>query len=176
MTSKGYAAKDYAVVFAALGVLFAVAGWWIYAPSGPSQGPGNRLLVPDGYRGWLIVEWDSRGAPPLKVINGRYDYAFSPNGYLKTSSELDQRWQSLDEAYFHSDRGRARVRCAEDFDNSELRDIAEVAVWGGDYGIIGGAPAEDIHVSIYYIGTPHQYRVARQSGEPGIDYVRFVRD
>jgi Family of unknown function (DUF6843) len=53
-------------------------------------------VVPDGFDGWVTVQWGVDGAPPLPAVDGRQVGTIPPDGRLATSSPfvagiLDQR-------------------------------------------------------------------------------------
>jgi hypothetical protein len=45
-----------------------------------------RFLIPEGYVGWIRVDFNVPGAPPLPVEDGFYIFKFSETGRLQTSS------------------------------------------------------------------------------------------
>lgn len=65
-----------------------------------------RFLIPEGYVGWIRVDFDVSNAPPLPVEDGFYIFKFPESGRLQTSSSdvVDSRWNeffyySADEKY-----------------------------------------------------------------------------
>jgi len=45
-----------------------------------------RFLIPEGYVGWIRVDFDVPGAPPLPIEDGFYIFKFPESGRLQTSS------------------------------------------------------------------------------------------
>ncbi len=45
-----------------------------------------RFLIPEGYVGWIRVDFDVPGAPELMVVDGYYVFEFPKSGRLETSS------------------------------------------------------------------------------------------
>ena len=78
-----------------------------------STRPAVRYLIPDGYVGWLRIDYavsDARamqyGLPhvlPLPVENGVVVAEFPPSGYLVTSSRMEDGWAK--DEYFYSANG-----------------------------------------------------------------------
>jgi hypothetical protein len=67
--------------------------------SGQTQEALYRFLIPEGYVGWIRVDFEVPGAPPLPVEGHFYILKFSDTGRLQTSSrDLTQGW--LDRAQF----------------------------------------------------------------------------
>ena len=53
---------------------------------GDKKRPPNLFLVPDGYVGWLEVQYGVKDAPALTVKGGYRLYKFPRTGFIKTSS------------------------------------------------------------------------------------------
>ena len=51
-------------------------------------------LIPDGYEGWVKIDYIVKNAPPLPLRNGHRIIQVSSNGYIQTSSELEEGWAS----------------------------------------------------------------------------------
>jgi uncharacterized protein DUF6843 len=52
-----------------------------------------RLLIPEGYVGWIRVDFEVPDAPPLPVEGGYYIFKFSDTGRIQTSSrDLLESW------------------------------------------------------------------------------------
>ncbi|HKB97329.1 MAG TPA: hypothetical protein VKD23_00950 [Terriglobales bacterium] len=49
--------------------------------------PPERFLIPDGYSGWVRVDFRQKGAPPLPVEDGRLLLKLNERGTLQTSSD-----------------------------------------------------------------------------------------
>lgn len=84
--------------------LFAALGIW---PAFVTHNYGRRsarFLVPEGYVGWVRVEFQSSGAPPVPVENGEYVFQIPPSGLLKTSSSEQYGW-AKDRYYYDSRNG-----------------------------------------------------------------------
>lgn len=51
-------------------------------------------VIPDGYEGWVKIDYIVKNAPPLPLQNGHRLVQVSSNGYTQTSSELLYGWAS----------------------------------------------------------------------------------
>lgn len=66
-----------------------------------------RFLIPEGYVGWIRVDFDVPGALPLPIEGGFYIIKFSESGRLQTSSSdiVDDR----NEFFYYSTEGQFRL-------------------------------------------------------------------
>ena len=49
----------------------------------------TRYILPEGYAGWVEIEYEVEGAPPLPIEDGQYVAEIGPDGRLVTSSSID---------------------------------------------------------------------------------------
>lgn len=68
----------------------------------------NRYLIPDGYVGWVRINYRIKDAPMLPIEDGFYLLNFPKEGTLNTSSEGDEGVAS-DEYYYIDSAGRRRA-------------------------------------------------------------------
>jgi hypothetical protein len=61
----------------------------------------ERFLVPDGYQGWVRVEFRQKGAPALPMEDGRLLFKINAQGTMRTSSD-PQSGHGKDEFYLYS--------------------------------------------------------------------------
>lgn len=61
----------------------------------------NRYLIPDGYVGWVRINYKIEEAPVLQIEDGYYLFSFPETGIINTSSEGEEGFAS-DEYYYHS--------------------------------------------------------------------------
>jgi hypothetical protein len=66
--------------------------------------PPERFLIPDGYRGWVRVEFRQKGAPPLPTEDGRLLLKLDERGTLRTCSEPLSGHGKDDFFYYTGDR------------------------------------------------------------------------
>ena len=88
-----------------VGVLTVVIllAWFSISPK--KSGPRSfRFLIPEGYSGWVRVEFEAAGAPPLPSEGGQTVLKIPATGVLRTSSPERYGW-ARDSYYFYSDGG-----------------------------------------------------------------------
>ena len=68
---------------AALAIILQLTSISIHAQTRPLP---YRFLIPEGYVGWIRVDFDVPGAPALPVEDGFYIFKFPESGRLQTSS------------------------------------------------------------------------------------------
>ena len=61
-----------------------------------------RYLLPDGYQGWVILDYEVDGAPTLRKENGFYVVQFDQTGRVSTSSSVETGWAN-DEYFYYKD-------------------------------------------------------------------------
>ncbi|MDX6499505.1 MAG: hypothetical protein QOG23_2765 [Blastocatellia bacterium] len=73
-------------------------------PSQTGRAHKYRFLIPEGYVGWIRVDFDVVAAPPLPMEGGFYIFKFPDSGRLRTSSSdvLDRR----NEFFYYSNDGK----------------------------------------------------------------------
>jgi hypothetical protein len=67
-----------------------------------------RFLIPEGYVGWVRVDFDVAGAPPLPIEDGFYIFKFTESGRLQTSSS-DVVESRRNEFLYYSNDGKYRL-------------------------------------------------------------------
>jgi hypothetical protein len=92
-----------------------------------TKGTPRRYLVPSGYVGWVTIEYDVKGAPPI-ARNGKYLlFKIPKSGRLKTSSPVDIGWANKNDSgwtmdeYFFYDAGGLKERIHEQYDGGADR-------------------------------------------------------
>jgi hypothetical protein len=72
----------------------------------PHAAPAT-YLFPEGYIGWVRVDYNIQGAPELPIQNGRQVYRLPPSGLLRTSSKLEySRGRDVEYFYYSNDSRR----------------------------------------------------------------------
>jgi hypothetical protein len=66
------------------------------------RGKPERWIVPENYHGWLRLDYDIQGSPPLPLVNGKYVVQMSSSGRLQTSTLFNDY---LDENDYFLTRG-----------------------------------------------------------------------
>lgn len=59
----------------------------------------NRYLIPEGFVGWVRIDYEVEGAPELPIEDGFRVYRIPSSGLLQTSSAVQSGWAS-DEYYY----------------------------------------------------------------------------
>ncbi len=57
-----------------------------------THGPSTRFLIPDGYTGWIRIEFEVKGAAPLQTEQGETVVTLPASGRLSTSSQAQHDW------------------------------------------------------------------------------------
>src|SRR5436305_15270354 len=63
----------------------------------------HRYLIPEGYVGWVKIEYEVSDAPPLPLDKGFYVCNIPPSGVLKTSSSVEEGWAKDEYLYVAGD-------------------------------------------------------------------------
>lgn len=132
---------------------------WLTFGVHKSRRPSSRFLIPDGYVGWVRVEFEVPGAPSAPAENGQYVFRIPPDGMLRTSSPERYGW-GKDEYYYVS--GSSLHKLPTDA-NGRL-------VWGQINGEQGG-PSGPRRYEEFFVGTEQQFKELagekRVSPKPG---------
>lgn len=60
---------------------------------------GDRVLIPDGYVGWVEIRYNVKGAPPTPLVDGMYELRLGADGTFATSSDHSTGYGA--EEYFY---------------------------------------------------------------------------
>lgn len=119
-----------------------------------TMGPGNsthrssRFLIPEGYVGWVRIEFQVKGAPRLPVEDGEYVFKLPPSGFLRTSSAEQYGW-AKDRYYYYSKKSTQILP-----DTGQSRGSG---VWGKINGEASGPPSHRTYEE-FFVGTEQQFR------------------
>jgi len=126
--------------------------WWLALATDAAISMGapmarhpTRFLVPEGYVGWVEVEYGGNAAP-LPMVNGKYTCRIPESGLVVTSSPLEEGW-AKDEYYYYSNNGSL--------------DALPESGWGGRGMIWAGSSAPSksgLSTERFYVGREDQYR------------------
>jgi hypothetical protein len=105
-----------------------------------------RFLIPQGYIGWIRVEFEAQGAPPLAMEDGEYIVKIPPDGVLRTSSAEQYGW-ARDHYYYYSAQG------ARPLPDSGSAALIWVKINGEGSGISGKRKYEEL-----FVGTAQQFK------------------
>jgi hypothetical protein len=124
---------------------------WLGASTRNSTHRAARFLIPEGYTGWIRVEFEVPGAPPLPMENGQYILKIPPDGVLRTSSSEQYGW-AQDHYYYDSAQG---VRALPESGPTEL-------VWGRINGEKSAASGKRKYEE-FFVGTAQEFREQMKS-------------
>jgi len=69
----------------------------------------SKFLVPDGYIGWLLLEFKVDGAPPVPTENSSSVFKFGSSGELETSSDGPDRGADDEYLYYSTDGSKRTI-------------------------------------------------------------------
>jgi hypothetical protein len=100
--------KDLTLIFVCSLALSFFGDFGLANAQGPPITRAYRFLIPEGYVGWVRVDFDVPGAPELPVDDGFYIFKFQKSGRLQTSSS-DNRISRYNEYYYYSDTTKYKL-------------------------------------------------------------------
>jgi len=120
--------------------------WWLHISALNSTRRSSRFMIPEGYTGWVRIEFEVRGAPTLPMEGGQYVIKIPSDGVLRTSSAEQYGWVK-DRYYYYSAQG---VRALPDSGPAGL-------IWGKingeEFGVSGKRKYEE-----FFVGNAEQFR------------------
>lgn len=136
--------------FATLVIVIGVGTWIrLNLSSTNTRSPAPRsfhFLIPEGYTGWVRIEFEIAGAPPLPTQSGHTLVKIPPSGTLKTSSSEQYGPANDDYASYSNDVVRP------------LPDSGpQKRVWGKITGELQG-PAGKQQYEEFFVGTEQQFK------------------
>jgi len=126
---------------------------WFTVSSRNTSSRSLRFLIPEGYSGWVRVEFEVPGAPPLLSEAGQTMLKIPATGVLRTSSAEQYGW-ARDYYYFYSSTGS---RPLPDSGAGRL-------IWGKINGEALG-PSGKRQYEEFFVGTSQQYQDQSKSRE-----------
>jgi len=127
-------------------VLVTAFALWLSVSARNSTRPASRFLIPEGYTGWVRIEFEVQGAPPLPMEGGQYILKIPPDGKLQTSSGQQYGW-AKDHYYYYSAQG---TRPLPDSGSAAL-------IWGKINGEGSGAAGKKKYEELF-VGTEDQFK------------------
>ncbi|MGC1646715.1 MAG: hypothetical protein WA741_12865 [Candidatus Sulfotelmatobacter sp.] len=119
---------------------------WLTGSARNSTRPASRFLVPEGYTGWIRVEFEVQGAPFLPMEGGEYVLRIPSDGVLRTSSAEQYGW-ARDHYYYYSAQG-----------TRPLPDSGSAArIWGKINGEESGTSGKQKYEELF-VGTARQFK------------------
>lgn len=127
-------------------ILVVVVGAWVALSVHQTVRRSLRFLIPEGYTGWVRVEFEVQGAPPLPVQGGHYVLRIAADGSLKTSS-LEQYGWAKDSYYFAATAGMHPL----------LDEGPDRRIWGKINGEATGTSGKRKYEE-FFVGTEQQFK------------------
>ena len=127
-------------------VLVMALGVWFITNTRSSTPRSLQFQIPEGYSGWVRVEFESPGAPQLPQEAGQTVVKIPPSGALKTSSPEQYGW-AKDSYAFYSSGG---VRSIPDSGMGRL-------IWGKINGEASGNLGKRKYEE-FFVGTQQQFK------------------
>ncbi len=119
---------------------------WLSASARSSARHSSRFLIPEGYTGWIRVEFEVHDAEPLPMEHGEYVLKIPADGVLRTSSTEQYGW-AKDHYYYESAAG---IRPLPDSGPAEL-------IWGKINGEASGTAGKRKYQE-FFVGTAQQFK------------------
>jgi len=136
-----------AVGVAGIALAVGLASWIAFALRGSSR-RASRFMIPDGYVGWVKVEFGVPCAPPLPMEGGKYVVRFSPSGFLKTSTP-EQSSGGRDSYYYYSDSGTHAL--------ADRTSGTGSLIWGQFHSQAFGSSGKHTYEQ-FFVGTEQQFK------------------
>ncbi len=135
-------------------VLVVSLGIWFILNTQSSTPRSLQFQIPEGYSGWVRVEFEIPGTPPLPQEAGKTVVKIPPSGALKTSSPEQYGWARDSYAFYSS----AGVRSIPDSGTGRL-------IWGKINGEASG-PSGKRKYEEFFVGTQQQFKDQIQTTKP----------
>jgi uncharacterized protein DUF6843 len=142
------------VVIGTLSTLLGVIIW--LAVDAPIR-HSSRFLIPEGYVGWVRIEFQVVGAPVLPIERGVDVFRIPPSGLLRTSSPEEFGW-AKDQYRYYSEK------------SSRILPDTNSGAGGLVWGKINGEETDSQGKRTYeefFVGTRQQF-AEQTSGEPKV--------
>jgi len=106
----------------------------------------SKFLVPDGYVGWVLLEYNVKDAEPVPMDGVAKVFKFPSSGALNTSSTGPER--GADDGYFYYSPDAPLHQIPTDYRNGKAM------IWGQHEGTRKGALAQ----FGFFVGSEEQYK------------------
>ncbi len=128
-------------------VVLVIGGFaWVQKGAQHPARLSSRFVIPEGYTGWVRVEFDVKDAPPLPVENGQYVLKIPATGALRTSSPEQYGW-AKDSYFFYSAT-----------ESQQIRDSGrDSLIWGKINGQASGVSGTRTYEE-FFVGTNQQFK------------------
>ena len=120
---------------------------WLTIDARHSIRRSSRFLIPEGYVGWVRVEFQVKDAPPLPVEGGEYLFKFPSSGFIRTSSPEEYGWAK--DHYFYYSEKATRILPETGWGGGGL-------IWGKINGEESGSQGTRKYEE-FFVGTEQQF-------------------
>ncbi len=140
--------KRWARIFVGLAnlILLIALGAWFSINARNSTPRSMRFLIPEGYSGWVRIEFEVPGAPALPEEAGQPLLRIPSSGTLRTSSPEQYGWVNHSYGFYSS----AGARAVPDSGPGKF-------IWGKINGEASGASGKRKYEE-FFVGTEQQFR------------------
>jgi hypothetical protein len=114
--------------------------------------PVSKFLIPEGYVGWLRVEYDVECHPPIPVADGVRILRFAAGDLLETSSSMPE--DAAERQYFYYAENGSERNLAADYRNGNGM------IWQETDGTRDGKD----RMFIFFVGTEEQSKIRPHTG------------
>jgi hypothetical protein len=135
-------------------ILVGCLGIWSSINIRSSTPRSLRFLIPDGYSGWVRVEFEIPGAPPLPVDAGQTVVKIPSTGSLQTSSPEQYGWAN-DTYAFYSNAGHRSIADSG----------ADRLIWGKINGEASGSSGKRKYEE-FFVGSQLQFKDQVEGTKP----------
>jgi hypothetical protein len=135
-------------------LLLIALGAWLSINARNSTPPSMRFLIPEGYSGWVQIEFEVPGAPALPQKGGATVLQIPASGTLRTSSPEQYGWVNNSYAFYSS----GGVRPIPDSGPGKL-------IWGKINGEASGASGKRKYEE-FFVGTQQQFKGQVEGAKP----------
>jgi hypothetical protein len=111
--------------------------------------------VPEGFTGWVFIEFENDGCPPLQNKDGKLVFHLGKDGRLCTSSKMEVGWAK--DEYYYVGNSRTVI--------SGTAPGGGGLVWGGGNGTVQNAGKKKKVFEIFFIGNEDQFNRAPKEPE-----------
>src|SRR6185436_15204484 len=87
-------------------LFFAIYCLVLMVTSCEKQRRPSRYLIPEGYVGWVQINFGVENAPEIPIEDGHFLFIFPSAGLIETSSEI-QYGSATDDYYYYSGNSRS---------------------------------------------------------------------
>lgn len=144
--------------FISLGTCILTGSWWLslWMQAAISMGASTvrhpiSYSIPEGYIGWVAIEYNVSGTPKLPLRNGSFQVKFPSTGILRTQSSIEDGW-ARDQYVYYSSSGQTKTLKDTGWDGGGMIWAATVS---GDSDGRGGMN----HIEEkFFVGTEDQYK------------------